>query len=223
MKILILGATGAAGGSILDIALTSSRVTEVRTISRRPIPVVSARQVGFLHDSLVDYTAVAEAFTGVDACFFCIGRSTTQVKEEAKYRALAFDAAETAARQLRVGSPEAAFHYLSGQGANLASRHNWARLKAEAERSLMEKYAAVCWRPGAIDAKRKEGWPAFYPVVIAALRILAPSRRFYVTGEDLARGMLKIASGMTKSRIFGNPEIRRLADEYRAEENSLRR
>ena len=218
MKILILGATGAAGGSLLDLAQTSASITEVRTVSRRAIPVLSIRQTGYLHDNLLDYSPVGEVFTGVDACFFCVGRSTTQVKDEAKYRALAFDAPEVAASALRARSPAAVFHYLSGQGANLSSRHSWARIKAEAEQSLIERYSAVCWRPGAIDARRTEGWPVFYPVVIGALRIFAPSRRFYVTGEDLAAAMLRIASSKTRSRIFENPEIRQLADQYRADE-----
>ena len=144
MRILVLGASGAAGGSLLDVALSSPLVEEVRTLSRKRIETGSARHVGVVHDDLFDYRAVAGTFAGLDAAFYCIGRSVSQVGEEAAYRRLAFEAAEVAAAQLAAASPAAAFHYLSGQGASLASRQMWARVKAEAEQSLIERYAAVC-------------------------------------------------------------------------------
>jgi hypothetical protein len=216
MKILILGATGAAGGSLFDLALRSALVSEVRTIARRAITANSAKHAGFLHQNLLDYTPVSEAFAGLDVCFFCVGRAVTQVRDEAEYRVLARGFPEAAARELRARSPNAIFHYLSGQGANSASRQMWARVKAETERVLIDEYGAVCWRPGAIDAKRTAGWPAFYRVVIPALRVFAPSRRFYVTGEALAQAMLQTAATKVQGRIFENREIRRIAGESRS-------
>ena len=216
MKILILGATGAAGGSLLDISLGSPLVTEVRTISRRAVATGSAKHTGFLHDSLSDFSPVSAAFAGLDACFFCLGRAVSLVKNESEYRALAYEAADAAARELHACSPSAAFHYLSGKGASLTSRQLWARVKAESEHNLMENHGAICWRPGVIDAKRTEGWPLFYRFVIPAIRLLAPAKRIYVTGEDLARAMLESASTNGRHRIYENPAIRELADAYRA-------
>ena len=218
MRILVLGASGAAGGSLLDVALSSPLVEEVRTLSRKRIETGSARHVGVVHDDLFDYRAVAGTFAGLDAAFYCIGRSVSQVGEEAAYRRLAFEAAEVAAAQLAAASTAAAFHYLSGQGASLASRQMWARVKAEAEQSLIARYAAVCWRPGAIDARRTEGWPFFYPAVIRTMRWIFPSRRYYIRGEDLGRAMLEVAAGNARSRILENPEIRAIADRVRAQE-----
>ena len=100
MRILVLGASGAAGGSLLDVALSSPLVEEVRTLSRKRIETGSARHVGVVHDDLFDYRAVAGTFAGLDAAFYCIGRSVSQVGEEAAYRRLAFEAAEVAAAQL---------------------------------------------------------------------------------------------------------------------------
>lgn len=220
MRILVLGATGAAGGSLLDVALASPLVAEVRTISRRQIDSGSARHLGVLHADLFDYRAVAATFAGLDAAFYCIGRSVSQVGDEAAYRRLAFEAPEVAAQQLAAASPAAAFHYLSGQGASLDSRQMWARVKAEAERSLIERHAAVCWRPGGIDARRTEGWPFFYPAMIRTMRWIFPSRRYYIRGEDLGRAMLEVAAGNARSRILENPEIRAIADRVRAREKA---
>lgn len=218
MRILILGATGAAGGSLLDVALASPLVEEVRTISRRGIARGSPRHVDLSHADLSDYRPVAEAFTGIDAAFYCVGRSVSQVGDERAYRQLALEAAEVAARQLALSSPAAAFHYLSGQGASLVSRQMWARVKAEAESLLIERFGAVCWRPGAIDARRTAGWPFFYPAVIQTMRWIFPSRRYYVRGEDLGRAMIEVAAARSRSRILENPEIRAIADRARARE-----
>lgn len=217
MKILILGATGAAGSSLLEVALATAAVTEVRTISRRKIEAGVAKHTGFQHGHLTDYSAVSDAFAGVDACFYCIGRATALIKEEAEYRKLAYDAPLAAAKALHARSPAAVFHYLSGQGASLASDQMWAHTKAEAEADLIDHYLAVCWRPGAIDAKNTSGWPFLYKLVIPAIRLLAPSRKFYVTADDLSRAMLQLASTNARSLIVENVEIRRLADVYRSQ------
>jgi uncharacterized protein YbjT (DUF2867 family) len=221
MKILILGATGAAGGSLLELALASPLVTEVRTISRRAITTGNVKHSGFQHGNLTDYAAVSDAFAGLDACFYCIGRATMLVQEE-EYRILALDAPQAAAKELHARSPEAVFHYLSGQGASLASEQMWALTKAEAECALIDQYRAVCWRPGAIDARNTSGWPLLYKLMVPVIRLLVPSRRFYVKGDDLARAMLQLASTVARSCILENPEIRQLADEYRAHEPAVR-
>jgi len=212
MKILILGATGAAGGSLFEQGLESDLVTRVKTITRRPLAAGSGKHTGYIHHDYLDYGEVAEAFGDLDACFFCIGRSITQIGDEDEYRMLVRDYAVCAARELRARSPEAVFHYLSGQGADRSSRNLWARIKAEAEEVLLSEFGAVCWRPGAIDAKRTEGWPAFYRFIMPMMRIFFPSRRFYVKGEDLARAMLSVAASGARNRIIENREIRRIAD-----------
>ena len=107
MKVLILGATGAAGGSLLDFALRSALVSEVRTISRRAIATGPAKHAGWLHDNLLDLSPVSAAFVNLDACFFCVGRAVAQVRDEAEYRALVRDFAVIAARELRARSPGA--------------------------------------------------------------------------------------------------------------------
>jgi uncharacterized protein YbjT (DUF2867 family) len=215
MRILILGATGAAGGSLFDLCLESDLVTRVKTVTRRPLAAGSGKHVGYIHTDFLDYGDVAEAFQDLDVCFFCIGRSIAQVRDEGEYRRLVLEYALCAARELRSRSPEAVFHYLSGQGAGRSSRYLWARVKGEAEEVLLAQFGAICWRPGAIDAKRTEGWPPFYRMIMPLMRHLFPSRRYYVRGEDLARAMLSVASTGARGRIIENREIRQIADAAR--------
>jgi uncharacterized protein YbjT (DUF2867 family) len=216
MVVLLFGATGSAGGSVLRVCLAAPEVTEVRAVVRRPSGVAHPKLREFVHDDYLGFTAVAEAFAGVDACCYCLGISVMQVSGEAEYRRITYDFAMAAAQALQAQSPQAAFHYVSGSGASLASRQMWARIKAETERDLMAAHEAVCWRPGAIDGVPSAREPRLFKILRPVLRIaFGPFRGLYVKGEDIGRAMLQATSQQVRNRVFENAEMRDLADAYR--------
>jgi uncharacterized protein YbjT (DUF2867 family) len=212
MKILIFGATGSAGGSVLRACLASPVVEEVRAIARRPLSLADPKLHVLVHGDYLDYSQIEDAFAGVDACLFCLGISATQVSGEAEYRRITHDFALAAARALRARSPEAAFHFISGQGANVESRFMWARVKGETERDLIAAVDAVCWRPAAIDGVPSRSEPRMFKILRPVFRLLSPFRSLYVKGEDLGRAMLLAAAEDMRGRILENAEIRDLAD-----------
>jgi uncharacterized protein YbjT (DUF2867 family) len=212
MKILLFGATGSAGGSVLRVCLEDPAVEEVRAVVRRPIPIEHEKLQVFIHGNFQDYTGVEAAFAGVDACLFCLGISATQVSGEEEYRRITYGFAVAAARALRAQSPEAGFHFISGQGTSLSSRFMWARVKAETERELMDLVDAVCWRPAAIDGAPSDHAPRAYKVFRPLFRLLRPFRSLYVSGEDLGRAMLRAVTEGMGGRILENAEIRDLAE-----------
>jgi uncharacterized protein YbjT (DUF2867 family) len=214
MKVLVFGATGSAGGSVLRVCLSSPGVEEVRVISRRPPQLADGKMRLFLHDNFQDYGAVKEAFRGVDACLFCLGISASQVSGEAEYRKITYDFALAAAAALQEASPAAAFQFLSGQGAGLDSRMMWARVKAEAERDLTALVEAVCWRPAFIDGETSSSGPRIYQAIRPLFRLFRGFRSLYVTGEDIGRAMLQATAEGMRGRIIGNAEIRRIATRW---------
>jgi uncharacterized protein YbjT (DUF2867 family) len=214
MRVLVFGPTGAAGGSVLEVCLAEPRVTEVRAVARRLLPPRDAKLRTFLHSDFQDYTAVAEAFAGVDACLFCLGISVSQVSGEAEYRRITQGFALAAARALQAGSPGAAFHYLSGQGAALDSRMMWARVKAEAERDLLALGTAVCWRPGFIDGAASANAPHLYQAMRPLARLFKGFRGLYVSGEDIGRAMLQATDEGVRGKTYENREIRDLAERW---------
>lgn len=216
MKILLFGATGTAGSGVLQACLHAPEVAEVRAVTRRPLEKIHGKLRAVVHGDYLDYSAAAEAFAGVDACFFCLGKSVTQVPGEKEYRQITFAFAAAAAQALQARSPAAAFHYLSGQGANLESRMMWARVKAEAERDLIARFGAVCWRPAAIDGEVSLSAPSAYRYLRALYVLLRPFRSMYVKAEDIGRAMLQAAEDGVRARVFENAEIRDLADRTRA-------
>jgi len=222
--VLLFGATGSAGGAVLDACLADAGVAEVRVLARRPLERHDAKLRVTMHQDFADYRAVGDTFTGVDACLFCLGLSVRQVSGESQYRGITKDFALAAARMLIARSPDASFEYLSGQGASATSRMMWARVKAEAEQALRDTAGANAWRPGFIDGATSASAPALYQWVRPAFRLLlASSRTLYVRGDDIGRAMLLASRRSLRGQTFENRDIRVLADEYRREPGGHRR
>lgn len=216
MIVLIFGATGSAGGSVLRVCLADPDVTEVRVIVRRPTGLTDPKLRQIIHRDYLVYESDQATFTGVDACFYCLGKSVGQVSGEGEYRMITYEFAMAAAQALHHASPAAVFHYVSGGGTSRTSQFMWARVKAEAEGDLMFRFGAVCWRPGSIDGVASASEPFVYKLFRPLSRVLLqPFPSAYVKGRDLGRAMLVATRGGARKRIFENAEIRKLAKQYR--------
>lgn len=201
---------------MLQVCLASPDVTEIRAIVRRRLAMADPKLREILHSNYQDFTAIADEFSGVDACLYCLGKSAQQVAGEAQYRILTYDYALAAARTLQAQSPAAAFHFISGAGAHPKSRFMWARVKAETERDLIAQFNAICYRPSAIDGMPSASEPRLYKVFRPIGRALfKPFRSLYVTGEDIGRAMLKETADGVRGRVIENAEIRDIADRSR--------
>jgi uncharacterized protein YbjT (DUF2867 family) len=210
VKIVLFGATGNAGGSILRTCLAWPLVDEVRVIVRRPLAFTDPKLRVFVHADFLDLASVSAAFDGVDVCFYALGKSVTQVSGEAEYRTITHDYAVAAAQQLHASSPRAPFYFISGAGTRADSRMMWARVKAETERELQQTLDTVCWRPSFIDGEISG--PRIYRVLRPLFRLLRPLRSIYVSGEDIGRAMLQAATHDLRGGVIENREIRSRAD-----------
>ena len=211
IKVLLFGASGMAGGSVLEACLLSDFVEEVRVIARRPMPTAGKMKV-ILHQDYLDYSAIPEAFRDIDLCLFCLGVSVTQTSGEEEYRRITQGFTLAASKMLKQHSPNAAFHYISGQGTSAKSSMMWARVKAETEQQLIALNGAVCFRPAAIGGKASARTPAFIKLLIPFLGILSPFRSLYIKGKDLGRAMFQAYRENLKSQIIEASGIRDLAD-----------
>jgi len=213
MNLLIFGATGSAGASVVRVALNDPGVKEVRVIVRKTPNAKGEKLRVVLHNDFLHYEKVADTFAGVDACLYCLGVSVSQVPKEDDYRRITRDCAVAAAHMLKAKSPKASFHFISGASTSADSRWMWARVKAEAERDLMELIDATCYRPGAIDGETSESQAkTWYAPLKPLFKVFAPFRSLYISGEDLGKAMLRGARTGLKHTILENAQIRDLAD-----------
>ncbi len=181
-------------------------------ITRRPLARTHGKLRTFVHGDFLDYGAATAAFDDLDACFYCLGISATQVSGEEEYRRITHDFAMTAASALKRDSPNAVFHFISGQGTRLDSRMMWARVKAETERDLLALGNTVCWRPAFIDGETTPSAPRVYQAIRPLFRLLKGFRGLYVSGEDIGRAMIRATVEGVRGRTIENREIREMAD-----------
>ena len=217
MRVLVFGATGSAGGSVLKAALAAADVSDVLAVVRRPLTFKDPKLHVIVHDNFLDFGALAPEFSNVDACFYALGVSAAQVSKEDDYRRITRDYAVAAARVLKERSPSIAFQFVSGMGTRTRSRVMWSRVKAQAESDLTELLRAVCYRPGAIDGERSVSTSAaWYAPLRPLFKVFAPFRSMYVTGNDLGRAMLQSTREGLRATILESRDIRDLADRSRS-------
>jgi hypothetical protein len=215
VKVILFGASGSAGGSVLVASLMSTDVDEVRAVTRRPLGFMHPKLTEVRHENFADFGPLAASLTGVDGCLYCLGKSVQQVPDAAEYRRITYDVAMAAARALNQRSPNAVFQFISGQGAGLKSRFMWARVKGETELDLIERFDAVCWRPAMIDGVSSSSEPPLYRMIRPAARLLLkPFKSLYVIGEAIGCAMVLATLEGVRDCIIENAQIRAIARSY---------
>src|SRR5580704_16254038 len=137
-RLVIVGATGMVGGYALGFALEDSAVISVMAIGRRPLRISHPKLNEVIHQDFSDCSALAEPLSGQDAAIFCLGVYTGAVSD-AQLREVTVVYPIEFARTLRLSSPDSAFSFLSGSGADQSGRSRiaFARYKGEAETALL--------------------------------------------------------------------------------------
>src|SRR5450432_2652353 len=120
-RLVIVGATGMVGGYALRYALDHPAVGQVTSIGRRKLGLSHPKLNQVLHPDLADCSALAGALSGQDAVIFCLGTYTGSVPD-AELRKITVDYTVEFARVLHGSSPNAAFSFLSGSGADPTAR-----------------------------------------------------------------------------------------------------
>jgi len=219
-KLVIVGATGMVGGYALRHALERPDVELVLSIGRRKVGISHSKLTEVLHADFADCSALTEILKEHDAAIFCLGTYTGTVSD-AELRRVTVDCAVEFARVLQAGSPDAAFSFLSGNGADPTgqSRLAFARYKGEAERALLGTGfpRVYIFRPAYIYPVEPRKEPNFgyrllrgiYPV----FRVLFPNR--VIRADDLARAMVDVAVSKRAEQgglVLENRDIRAMVD-----------
>jgi uncharacterized protein YbjT (DUF2867 family) len=151
------------GGYALRHALAHPAVGRVTSIGRRKLGISHSKLNEVLHPDFADCSALAEPLAGQDAAVFCLG-AYTGVVTDAELRTITVNYTVEFARVFRSSSPDAAFSFLSGGGADQTGRSRipYARYKGKAEKALLATgFSRVyLFRPGYIYPvePRKEAW-----------------------------------------------------------------
>ncbi|MFJ7730238.1 NAD-dependent epimerase/dehydratase family protein, partial [Neobacillus sp. NPDC097160] len=99
MKVIIFGATGMVGQSALRECLLDEKVQEILTIGRNRTGQQHKKLNEIELNNLTDLSSIENKITGFDACFFCLGVSSTGMKEE-EYTRITYDITLSVAQTL---------------------------------------------------------------------------------------------------------------------------
>ena len=215
-RIVITGATGMVGGCALRICLENPDVSMVTAIGRSRTDINDARLHEVVVDDFTDCSALTEALENQDVALYCLGAYTGSVPDDL-FRQITVDYTLAFAKSLHRASPQAAFCFLSGQGADQTeqSRMSFARYKGAAEKALLDTgFPRVhIFRPGYIYPVTPRKEPN---LMYTVSRFLYPLlRRIYpnigIPSENLAAAMIHAGlygTGENENPVLENKDIR---------------
>jgi len=217
-RLVVVGATGMVGGYALRYALDHPDVGRVTAIGRRKLGLLHPKLNEVLHRDFGDCSALVQTLSGQHAVIFCLGTYTGSVSD-AELRTITVDYTVEFTRVLRGSSPDAAFSFLSGNGADPTgrSRMAFARYKGEAEKALLGAGFphVYIFRPAYIYPVQSRQEPNFsyrlLRAIYPAFRLLFPNQ--VIPADDLAHAMVDVAvreAPEIGGLVFENRDIRAL-------------
>jgi uncharacterized protein YbjT (DUF2867 family) len=204
------------GAYALRYALEYPAVGRVTSIGRRKTGISHPKLHEVLHQNFSDCSALAPTLSEQDAAVFCLGTYTGTVTD-AELRTITVDYTVEFARVLHDNSPDAAFSFLSGNGADPTGRSRiaFARYKGEAEKALEASGFSYLYifRPAYIYPVEPRKEPNFSYRLLRAVypvfRVLFPNQ--VIPADDLAEAMVEVVvreTGETRCRVLENRDIR---------------
>jgi uncharacterized protein YbjT (DUF2867 family) len=218
-SLVVVGATGMVGGYALRYALDNSEVKSVTSIGRKKLGISHPKLEEVLHQNFADCSPLANVLSNQDAVVYCLGTYTGSVSDE-QLRVITADYTIEFARVFRE-SPDAAFSFLSGSGADPTGRSRlaFARYKGQAEKALLAAGfpRVYLFRPAYIYPVEPRKEPNFNYRLIRAIypvfRALFPNQ--VIRADDLARAMVDVVLRQTQERqgvVFENRDIRSMVE-----------
>jgi uncharacterized protein YbjT (DUF2867 family) len=191
--LLLVGATGLVGQSVLQQALDDPRVGKVVALTRRPLQAHPK-----LENPVVEFDRLAPdaPWWKADAVICTLGTTIAQAGSQAAFRTVDRDY-PLAVATLAQAHGTLAFALNSAMGADPGSRVFYNRTKGELEQALAELGfpSLTLVRPGLIGGKRAKIRPAEFIGVhlLGALGPILPRRYRVVPAERIAASLLDAA------------------------------
>ncbi|MDN5203424.1 epimerase [Fulvivirgaceae bacterium BMA10] len=220
MKVIITGTTGMVGKGVLLECLDHSDITEVLSISRKPIEIEHSKLKELIHQDFSEFASVADQLKGYDACYACMGVSAAGLKEE-QYTKLTHTFTLSLAKELLILNKDMTFNYVSGEGTDSSEkgRGMWARVKGKTENDLLNLgfAQAFMFRPGAIiplrgvepSSKLYKFLIRYLKWLIKLIKMIAPKAVVDTTQIGLA--MINVTKNGYDKRVLKPYDIQILA------------
>jgi len=220
MNVLLFGATGMVGQGVLRECLLDANAQLVQTVGRTALAIQHSKLRDVVDPDLLHYDALEASLSGFDACFFCLGVSSSGMAEQ-DYERVTYRITLAAAEVLCRLNPQMTFIYVSGAGTDSSERGRimWARVKGKTENALLRLpfSAAYMFRPGIIEPldgirSKTAAYRVFYAVgkpLLPLLRLAFPNH--VLTTRQIGRAMLRVATHGWLKAVLESRDIRAAA------------
>lgn len=189
--LLLVGATGAVGGAVLEQALERREIRRIVAPARRPL----VRRAAKLDNPVLDFGALTgdEGFWACDAVICTLGTTIRAAGSQAAFARIDRDLPIRVGRFAKAGG---ALRYALNSSLGASPTGNfYLRTKAEAEQGIIDLGFAstTLVRPSLIDAERELSRPAEHLGVLFArtLKPLIPKKYRVVTPQQIAQALLR--------------------------------
>ena len=219
IDVVLFGASGMVGQGVQRECLLDARVRSVVSIVRQPTGTHDAKLREIVHVDFTDFQALEGQLSEPDACFYCLGVSSSGMNE-AEYSRVSYDYTLAAASMLSRRNPGMVFIYVSGAGTDATERGSsmWARVKGKTENALLRLpfRAAYMFRPGIIQPlhgirSKTRLYRVLYAVmapVLPVIKALLPNQ--VTTTEQMGRAMIRVAIDGYPTSVLEARDISRL-------------
>jgi uncharacterized protein YbjT (DUF2867 family) len=225
MNVLLFGASGMVGQGVLRECLLDADVQLVQTVGRSASGARDPKLREIVHQDLLHYETIEAQLSNFDACFFCLGVSSSGMKE-ADYERVTYGITLAAAETLSRLNSRMTFIYVSGAGTDSSERGRtmWARVKGKTENALLRLpfAAAYMFRPGIIQPlygvrSKTTAYQVFYALakpLLPLLRLAFPNQ--VLTTQQIGRAMLNVTRSGYPRKVLESKDIRAAAGEAAA-------
>lgn len=217
LRVLITGATGFLGGGVLRECLDDDAVSSIVSISRSSVNIASPKLEEIILPDVTNLASVEEKLSNFDACFYCLGTSSSGLSEE-EYRRITVDLSISFASQIRELNPEITFTFISAEGSDINGKAMWARVKGEAEQAILDMgfkntfifRPAVTYPDKNIEIRSRMNRYAMYMIkpLYPVLKRVFPN--MVTTTSKFGQAMIYVASSGFEQNILGCKEINRI-------------
>jgi uncharacterized protein YbjT (DUF2867 family) len=221
MRVILFGGTGMVGQGVLKECERDPEITEVLAVGRTALENADAKVGEIAAEDLFDLDDEEDQLTGFDACFFCLGVSSSGMTEE-QYRRVTYDLTMSVAKRLVRLNPGMVFEYVSGAGTDSSEKGSsmWARVKGKTENDLLGLgfRGAYMFRPGGIVPmdgikSKTKVYQMFYTVLGPVMPLLQRMFPKYVTTtQELGRAMVRVAKVGFEKKVIEAGDIGRIGE-----------
>ena len=209
MRVLIFGASGMVGGGVLRECLRAPDVEQVVSVGRTALPMAHAKLIQSVRTNFAidPSTILDDELRGVDACFYCLGVSSSGMTEE-QYTAVTYRLTLLIAERLAKLSPNATFVYVSGAGADSSERGKTENALIRLRFKRVHAIRPAVIQPLNNQVSKTDSYRVFYKVLgplFTVGRKLFPSH--VLSTEVVGQAMLQIARHGAHVPVLDAPAI----------------